>query len=185
MICALPVDRHDDRLAIVEGQLATQRRLGSAEEQMLVTRSNLAICFKDLGRLDEALAIEREVYAREKVLLGPSDDVTLTNGLNLTLSLNQVKQYVESKALARELIPTCRRALGPEHDITLGIQENYAEALYMDPTASRADILQAVAMLEELARVSRRVLGANHPDTVETLASLERARMKREDVAAP
>ena len=48
-----------------------------------------------------------EVYAREKVLLGPSDDVTLTNGLNLTLSLNQVKQYVESKALARELIPTC------------------------------------------------------------------------------
>ena len=55
----------------------------------------------------------------------------------------------------------------------------------MDPTASRADILQAVAMLEELARVSGRVLGANHPDTVETLASLERARMRREDVAAP
>ena len=61
---------------------------------------------------------------------------------------------------------------------------NFAEALYTDPTASRADVLQAVAILEDVVRALRRVLGAHHPDTARALASLEGARMKREDVAA-
>ena len=165
-----------------EAALDAEHRSSSAEEDILCTRINIARCYTKLRRLEESVAIQREVYAREKKLLGPSDVGTLTTALNLTDSLNQVKQYVESKALARELISQCRRALGPENDITLGIQENYAEALYMDPTASRADILQAVTMLEEFSRANRRILGANHPDTVETLASLERARMRREDV---
>ena len=64
------------------------------------------------------------------------------------------------------------------------VRQNYAETLYKDTTASRADILQGVAMLEDVARVRRRVFGARHPDTVETLTELEGARMRREDVAA-
>ena len=68
--------------------------------------------------------------------------------------------------------------------MTLSLRSAYAETLYKDTTASRADILQGVALLEDVARVRRRVFGTRHPDTVETLADLERARMKREDVAA-
>ena len=75
--------------------------------------------------------------------------------------------------------------LGVAHEITLGIQDNYAEALFTDPTASRADILQAVAMLEDVAIAYRRILGKHHPDTAHALADLDRARMRYEDVAAP
>ena len=62
---------------------------------------------------------------------------------------------------------------------------NFAEALYTDPTASRADVLQAVAILEDVTRGLRRLLGNRSPDTTEALRLLEGARMKREDVAAP
>ena len=65
--------------------------------------------------------------------------------------------------------------------MTLDLCRNFAEALYNDVRASRADILQGVALLEDVARVRRRVFGTRHPDTVETLASLERARTRRED----
>ena len=68
---------------------------------------------------------------------------------------------------------------------TLNCRAAFAEALYSDARASRADILQAVTLIEDVVRYNRRVLGKHHPDTVETLTDLERARMRREDVAAP
>ena len=68
---------------------------------------------------------------------------------------------------------------------TLDLRRNFAVALYRDARASRADVVQAIAILEDVTGVNRRIFGANHPDTEEALASLEGARMKSEDVAAP
>lgn len=68
--------------------------------------------------------------------------------------------------------------------MTLGCRANFAEALFSDARASRGDVLQAVAILEDVTRYNLRVLGKHHPDTLETLARLEGARMKYEDVAA-
>ena len=78
----------------------------------------------------------------------------------------------------------CRRALDPADHHTIFVRQTYAEALYSDARASRADILEAVTILEDVVRANRRILGANHPDTVESLTELECARMRREDVAA-
>ena len=175
--------RHDDRLAIVEVQLATQRRVGSPEEQVLTTRSNLAHCLYKLERLEESIAIDREVYAREKKLYGPTDKTTIHAGNSLVTSLNASGQYAEAKAFAGKLLSKCRRALGSNHVLTLNSHAGFAEALY-GAGASRGDILQAVAILEDVARARRRALGEHHPTTARALASLERARMRREDVAA-
>ena len=78
----------------------------------------------------------------------------------------------------------CRRALGPTDAHTIVVRQNYAETLFGDTRASRADIRQAVTILEDVVRALRRILGKHHPDTLEALTDLERARMKREDVAA-
>ncbi len=67
---------------------------------------------------------------------------------------------------------------------TIVVRQAYAEALYCDARASRADILEALVLLEDVVRALRRILGKHHPDTLDALADLERARMKREDVAA-
>ena len=64
------------------------------------------------------------------------------------------------------------------------LRGSHAEALYGDAGASRADVLQAVAILEDVVRARRRVFGNHHPETIRALAILEGARMKYEDVAA-
>ena len=69
--------------------------------------------------------------------------------------------------------------------MTLNCHAAFAEALYSDAGASRADVLQAVTILEDVAKTLRRVFGTHHPLTLDALADLERARMRGEDVAAP
>ena len=64
------------------------------------------------------------------------------------------------------------------------MRRNFAVALYRDAKASRADVVQAIAILEDVTRVNRRIFGANHPVTVEVRTDLDRARMKYEDVRA-
>ena len=68
--------------------------------------------------------------------------------------------------------------------MTLNCRAAFAQALFNDPTAPRADVLEAVAILEDVVRARRRVFGNHHPETIRALAILEGARMKREDVAA-
>ena len=85
--------------------------------------------------------------------------------------------------MARKLVPTCRQALGSNHAMTLNCRAAFAQALFNDPTAPRADVLEAVAILEDVRRARRRVLGKHHPDTGKTLTDLDRAQMTLEDVA--
>ena len=178
--------------ALRGGRTALRRRRSTRTS----TRSRVAvvgcvcrfpICVAERARGNtstEALAIEREVYAREKKLRGPTEKRTLLCGNNLVHTLVLSGQYAEAKTLSRKLMSQCRRALGSNHEFTMSCRANFAEALYSDARASRADILQAVTLIEDVVRYNRRVLGKHHPDTVETLTDLERARMRREDVAA-
>ena len=70
------------------------------------------------------------------------------------------------------------------NETTLWLRQFYADALFKGTTASRADVLEAVAILEDVVRARRRVFGNHHPETIRALAILEGARMRREDVAA-
>ena len=58
----------------------------------------------------------------------------------------------------------------------------YATALYRTVGASRAEVFEAVEILEKEVCTDRRVLGPSHPDTLDTLAELDRARMTLEDI---
>ena len=57
----------------------------------------------------------------------------------------------------------------------------YAMALYRPAGASRAEVSEAVAIFEDVSCKARRVLGPSHPDTLEFLGELERARKTLED----
>ena len=52
----------------------------------------------------------------------------------------------------------------------------YAKALYGDPCATLYDLREAVTTLEEIERTARRVLGGEHPFTVEIEDDLEESR---------
>ena len=70
------------------------------------------------------------------------------------------------------------------YDLPL-IRGSHAVALYKDPTASRADVLQAVSILEDVTRARRKAYGTHHPRTLEARIELDRAQMTLDDVAAP
>ena len=73
-------------------------------------------------------------------------------------------------------MPVARRVLGEGDMVTLGIRQIYAGALYADEGATLDDLHEAVTMLEDTARIARRVLGGSHPVTEEIEDDLRAAR---------
>ena len=92
------------------------------------------------------------------------------------MSLQTLKRFGEAKSLLRRTIPVARRVLGDNDKLTLRMRWSYAESLYKDDGATLGDIRESVATLEELKRISRRVLGGAHPTTVAHDYDLRKAR---------
>ncbi len=61
--------------------------------------------------------------------------------------------------------PAAQRDLGESDDLTLRMKEKYAKALYKDDGSTLDDLREAVATLEEIERIARRVFGGAHPTT--------------------
>ena len=90
---------------------------------MLVAQTNIANSFNDLGRFEEALELERDIYRGSLRLLGEEDEDTLISVNNYALSLIRQKCFKESKALLRKMIPVARRVLGENHAGTLRLAD--------------------------------------------------------------
>ena len=147
----------------------------------LVAQSNLAISYQRLGRHEEALRIEREVYARRSALYGRDNESTLISAGNLASTLvDDLQQFDEARAFLRDRIPEAMRVCGKDHDITFKMQRMYAQSLYENDGASREDVTAAIAQLEDIDRRQTRIYGAAHPQTRSTRRRLAEARAKLE-----
>ena len=82
----------------------------------------------------------------------------------------------EAKKLLRKTTPVARRVLGEGHQFTLFMRQNYANTLYINPSATLDDLREAVTTVEDVERIARRVLGGSHPDVAIYEASLQKAR---------
>ena len=83
--------------------------------------------------------------------------------LNLSWSLKETGRYTEAKSFLRKQLPKARRALGVDHDTVIRFRYLYADTLRLDGDASREDLVEAVTLLEELSRTTRRIYGTSHP----------------------
>ena len=72
--------------------------------------------------------------------------------------------------------PAAQRDLGESDDLTLRMKEKYAKALYKDDGSTLDDLREAVATLEEIERIARRVFGGAHPLTEGAAGELQKAR---------
>ena len=73
-------------------------------------------------------------------------------------------------------MPVARRVLGESNDLTLKTRSIYAAAIYKDAGATLDDLREAVATLEDLERIARRVLGSGHPVSAAIECYLKNAR---------
>ena len=168
---------HDeDALSVREAELAMARRIGTDEEGLLTTQSNLANTYRALGRFEEALSLRRDVYSATLNLFGSDDGDALLEANNYGNCLLQLKRFEEVRALSRKMIPVARRVLGENDDLTLRMRWIYAQSLYLDDDATLDDLREAVSTLEEIERTARRVMGGAHPLTLTFERDLRDAR---------
>jgi len=148
------------------------------EEAILVTQGNLATTYGELGHLEKALSMVRDVYSGWLKLKGKDHYDTLREANNYGSSLVELDRFEEAKSLLRKTVPVARRVLGESQDLMLQMRWNYARSLYKAPSATLDDLREAVTTLEETEPIARRVLGSGHPIAKEASGSLERARRR-------
>ena len=139
-------------------------------------QSNLAITHENLGRLEEASRLKRDVYTGFSELFGDEHKETLREGNNYANSLIALERFEEAKALMRKTVPVARRVLGENDKTTLRARWMYAEALYMDTSSTLDDLREAVTTLEDAGRIARRVFSGAHPITAGVGRELHNAR---------
>ena len=84
-----------------------------------------------------------------------------------------LNRFHEAESVLRKSILAAQRVLGKNDMLTLQIRTNYARVLYYKADDATLDDLTT---LEDLERVTRRVLGGEQPLTVEVRKSLQNAR---------
>jgi hypothetical protein len=157
--------RHEDALSVQEAELAMMRRHGASEELLLGTQSNLAATYSMLGRKEEALRLQRDVYHVTLNLYGKENEKTILQANNYAAALGSLQRVEEAKALLRKTVPVARRVLGECDETALKVRFLYAKALYADPDATLADLRVSVTTLEDTAPIAKRVMGGAHPTT--------------------
>jgi hypothetical protein len=156
---------HDEEaLSVKEAQLSMMRRLGDVEG-ILIAQTNLSNTYSRVGRLEQALQMDQDIYCGRVKLVGEEDESTLRAANNYAWRLCKVLHFEEAKALLRKTIPVVRRVLGESRDLTLSMRWVYARALNKDPGATLDDLREAVTTLEDAERIARRVFGGAHPLT--------------------
>ena len=168
--------RYKDALSVGEAELSMKRRTGTSVNSILVTQSNLASTYLKLGRFEEALQVQRDVYSGWLKLLGEEHERTLITANNYAHCLLCLRKCEEAKPLLRRTIPVARRVLGEGNENTLRLRWNYAQLLYRDDGATLDELHEAVSTLEDTDRIARRVLGGAHPHTEGIASQLRNAR---------
>ena len=121
--------------------MALRRRYWSHDtNSVFIAQSNVAGCLDSLGRFEEALVLEREIYARHVAKFGVLHEGTIVSGLNLSITLNKSKRWGEGLQFVRDLLPEARKLLGADHDATLDLNQNLAAAIVNGSNGTRDDL---------------------------------------------
>jgi hypothetical protein len=172
----------DEAANVYETAVSMFRRFRPHDRgQMRLIKHNLARCYLDIGRVDEALAIFVELHSEAAVDDGPSHPHTLSAAVAVVTMQNNVQRYAAALSFSREhdLISLCDRVLGSTNGATMKFRLIYAMASFHEaaaPPVSRGDMANALADMEELGRTTRRVLGDANPQTIEVQFSIARHR---------
>jgi len=141
--------------------------LGPNDPDTLTTMNNLAMGYRDLGKLDLALPLHEEVLKRLKARLGPDHPKTLSSMNNLANGYEHAGKMNLALPLYEETLKRRTAALGPDHRSTLASINNLATAYH---AAGEFDL--ALPLFEKALTLQRAVLGPDHLETLTTMNNL-------------
>ena len=158
---------HEDALLARQAELSLMKRVGAPGDHMLAVQTRVGYSYNALGRNEEALPLQRDVYSGRLKLHGENHQETIWSAGYLANGLYRTRRFDEGKALLRKVIPVARRVLGKGNIDVFRLRWSYGCFLYRAPDATLDDIREAVATLEETYGTVRRVFGAGHSYTRE------------------
>ena len=163
-------------IVVQEAELAMLRRIGGSENDILATQNNIANTYQSLGQSEQALQLKQDVYSGMLKLKGEESRNTILAANNYANGLLALQRYAEAKSLLRKTIPVARRVLSESDALNFRMRKIFAITLYEPPEATRGDLLEAVAELEDLEPTARRMLGGAHPLATAIERNLDESR---------
>ena len=163
-------------MPVQEAELSMLRRLDADQDCILVVQSTLAGTYQALGRGEDAMRVQKDVYSGRLRLDGEEHGRTLEAANNYAHCLLCLQRFEETRSLLRKTMPAARRVFGESHEVTLKMKKIYADALCLDAGATLDDNREAVTTLEDVERTARRVFGGAHPFIAHIQRGLRQAR---------
>ena len=153
-----------------QGAKDQARVLGEDHPDTLTTRHNLAYCYQEAGRIDEAITLYENLVSDRIRVLGEDHPDTLITRNQLANIYRVAGRLDEAITLYENLVSDRIRVLGEDHPDTLWTRCDLA-SIYR--VAGRLD--EAITLYENLVPDRIRVLGEDHPDTLWTRCDLAEA----------
>jgi tetratricopeptide (TPR) repeat protein len=142
-------------------------KLGPDHPDTLKSMNNLANCYFNAGRNQEALKLHEETLKLRKDILGAHDPKTLESMNNLAISYAEVGRTRDAVELLEEALQLTKAKLGPDHPMTLTTMSNLANAY---EAAGRTK--DALELREKTVELQKASLGPDHPGTLGTMHNL-------------
>ena len=181
--------RDEEALSVWEAELSTLQRFGRDERdsRVMIAQHNMAQCYERLGQIEKCFAIEQRVYRMQRDSLGDGHDNTRISASNLARTLAEgLNRHKEAAKFLRKEMPTLTRNIGRNHVHAIKLRLYLANCLCAVDDAPRADLQEAVAILEDINPRTRRVFGPAHPEAqaVERALAIARGKLAEFDARA-
>ncbi|KAG8845552.1 hypothetical protein FRB91_001665 [Serendipita sp. 411] len=141
--------------------------IGSNTNTTLASMVMLSNSYYSLGKVQEALQLEEEVFQKWKQVLGPDHLDTLMAMNNLAASYASLGRAQEALPLQEEVLQKRKQLLGPDHLSTMMVMSNLAASYY-----SLGRVEEALPLQEEVLQKRKQALGPDHLDTLAAMGNL-------------
>jgi serine/threonine protein kinase/tetratricopeptide (TPR) repeat protein len=152
--------------------------LGPKNPETLRSADLLGTILLEEGNYVEAEKMQRETLAAQRRVLGPEHPDTLHTMSRLAGLLMLQARYEEAEKLYRETLEIERRVFGAEHPDTLNSMTNVAMILSFEGDtgehgqSDQSRSLEAEKLARESLALHTRVMGSDHPDTLNVMVYL-------------
>ncbi|MDQ2879747.1 MAG: FxSxx-COOH system tetratricopeptide repeat protein [Actinomycetota bacterium] len=137
--------------------------------QLLHLRFNIANILRDQARFGEALRLDEEVLAEQRILLGERHSHTLMTSGGLAADFRALGRYAEALPLEEATYSAWLEGFGENHPRTLAAANNLAVSL-----RTVGDFRRARSIDEDVWERRKIVLGHEHPYALHSQSSLGR-----------
>ena len=141
----------------------------SLRRQLLHLRFNIANILREQAKFGDALRLDEEVLAAQRLLLGERHSHTLMTSGGLAADLRALGRDAEALPLDEATYQAWLEGFGEDHPRTLAAANNLAASL-----RAVGDFRRARSIDEDVLERRRIVLGAAHPYTLHSRSSLGR-----------